>query len=190
MPSSRRREGPTAVVNPTHTLMRGGFSTARLLEDPVIGFKIRLLVFDFAHYTTRDESRWRANQIHDPVRPDGVHFTDEEAVRVWEAYVSTYAEVGEFPEEAIPATPHQSVAQMLGERVTRHWEKRLPDGGRRPIEAGEVALVYASVFGISRAQMDDPAFAARVARYDVQERMRILGIPVRPRTRRRTAHRE
>ncbi|KAG8624878.1 hypothetical protein KVT40_006629 [Elsinoe batatas] len=98
----------------------------------------------------------------DPLYISNPYFSTSEADILKHALIGTERS-GASPDMFNDRVP-LNVEQAIQSRLTSFFEKRRASGDARPCGPHDMLSAYQDVFGISKTQLEDPAFLSRLAR--------------------------
>lgn len=169
--------GPVAVAS-TSTLP-GLTSTIAIAADPTLGYKIRVLLYDFLNVTKDPNSERRINSTTDEHYVSAPYFDHDQAMVVKAAIVdadlskhdpkiSDYTD-GENNENSSKSCRLEGQAFDVAVRtiLNRFIDKRRASGDARPCGPHDLAPLYASLFGIGMEEIQDSKFLSRLRRAKV-----------------------
>ncbi|KAI4599513.1 hypothetical protein KJ359_001956 [Pestalotiopsis sp. 9143b] len=171
---TRQHKQPAAAASPTASPPR---TTSALKSDPVLGYKIRVLLHDFRAMTKDKAAEARTSTMTDAVYIGGPYFTPNEATRIKNAIIDHDMPAMEEPNDQADDEDGDSAGQAASERVqpttvedaiharmARFHDKRRASGDARPCGPHDMAPLYEAVFGIPQDEMRDEKFLARLRR--------------------------
>lgn len=146
-------------------------TTSAMTADPNIGYKLRVLLYDFRHISKDHASQRRISMTTDPLYISGPYFTADEAASLKGVIVDTWKptydpDSYEDCDVDIPEkhdTP-MSVQETIEGCLERSFEKRRASGDSRPCGPHDMAPVYEAVFGIGKAELEEEGFLGRLRR--------------------------
>lgn len=146
-------------------------TTSAMTADANIGYKLRVLLYDFRHIAKDHASQYRISMTTDPLYISGPYFTADEAASLKGATVDTWKSTYdpdsyEDCDVDIPEkhdTP-MSVQETIEGCLERFFEKRRASGDSRPCGPHDMAPVYEAVFGIGKADLEEEGFLRRLRR--------------------------
>lgn len=163
-------------------------TTVSALKAHPVWYKIQVLVYDLrtSNSSKNRESEQRTLSTTDELYISRPYFTDEEAAMIKAATVDNNNEViksfeyelelpvnpsganlsepspsGANPSEATAA---QTVEEAIQSRLVNFFDKRKASGDARPCGPYDMAPVYQSVFGVLKAELENPRFISRLQR--------------------------
>lgn len=154
-------------------------STTAIAADPTLGYKIRVLLYDFQNITKDPSSERRINSTTDEHYISGPYFDDGQARMVKAAIVDAdlpkYDPTisgdtdGENADEALESRglEGQTLDEAIRTSLNRFIDKRRASGDARPCGPHHLAPLYASLFGIKMEEIQDSKFLGRLRRAGV-----------------------
>lgn len=152
-------------------------TTSALKSDPVLGYKIRVLLHDFRAMPKDKASEERMSAMTDAVYIGGPYFTPDEATQIKDAVIdhamppmdepNDQADDAEEDSAGHPVPEHvqpTTVEDAIHARMARFHDKRRASGDARPCGPHDMAPLYEAVFGILPDEMRDEKFLARLRR--------------------------
>jgi len=147
-------------------------TTTAIASDQTLGFKVRVLLYDFTSIATDPNSERRINKTTDEHYISSPYFTDAEVQTIKAAKVdldisppggSLETPVGEEDaepdHEEIEGASFDTALRKLPERFI---EKRRASGDSRPCGPHHLAPMYASLFGIDLKELKEENFLRRL----------------------------
>ena len=167
---------PGAVTAAFISTLPGPTSTIAIAADPTLGYKIRVLLYDFLNVTKDPNSERRINSTTDEHYISAPYFEHDQAMVVKAAIVdadlpkhdpsiSDYTD-GKNNENSSERCGLQgqtfdaAVRTMLNQFI----DKRRASGDARPCGPHHLAPLYASLFGIGMEEIQDSKFLSRLRR--------------------------
>ncbi|KAF7517967.1 hypothetical protein G7054_g13629 [Neopestalotiopsis clavispora] len=154
-------------------------TTSALGTDPVLGFKIRVLLHDLRRMSKDRVSEQRTLATTDSLYISDPYFTPEEAACVKNAVIDHAIpsiednECGNNEEQDNEASQEKAAASIsqpatvetaIHTRMARFLDKRKASGDARPCGPHDMAPLYEAVFGIQQDEMRNEKFLARLQR--------------------------
>ena len=150
-----------------------------LKEDPVLLYKIRVLLYDLRNVASNRFSEARTLETTDELYISAPYFTPDQAALVKAALVKKATFVPEYstPEDSegiedsgtlrSPTTIDKLVPieEAIKSRLTTFFDKRRASGDSRPCGPHDMAPIYEGVFGIDRDELQEPNFVRRVTKF-------------------------
>ncbi|KAI1502162.1 putative C6 transcription factor [Biscogniauxia marginata] len=160
----------------THLQHQSPIKTSTVTTDLNLGYKIRVLLYDFRNVRTDHASQERISLTIDPLYISTPYFTQDEAALIKAAVVDTcteinddsYSRASDHKEKIIQVSQPQSVEDMLQANLANFLEKRRACGGSRPCGPHDMAPLYKSVFGVSRTELQGENFLRRLRKSGLQ----------------------
>ncbi|KAM3427448.1 hypothetical protein MY4824_009440 [Beauveria thailandica] len=152
--------------SPTSTLPT---TTSAVAADPILGFKMRLLIHDFINVEKDANAARRIDRTTHPHYISLPYFTQQQANVVEAAIVDTIpvVEQGQGQEHLavlanVPSEQGQRFDAALEAYFQKFFEKRRASGDARPCGPHSLAPVYALLFGIDTKELDNAQFQGRL----------------------------
>ncbi|OAR00445.1 hypothetical protein LLEC1_02418 [Akanthomyces lecanii] len=144
-------------------------STSEVASNPVLGYKLRVLIHDFLHATTDPAAAHRLNSTTDEYYISAPYFTPDEAAVVQNATLESVPSLGHVPggddQDASAADLlSKPVREALGILFSGFLDKRRASGDARPCGPHHLAPLYAALFGIAPEEIQDAKFLGRLRR--------------------------
>ncbi len=160
-------------------------TTSAIAEDAVLGYRMRLLIYDLRNLTKDAESERRLNSTTDERYIGPPYLNAEQSAVIKGAIVDVRLESKQFPDMGEYITSDEdgnnsktqndlfhlhdsevnhSFEAMLGALLERFWDKRRASADARPCGPHHLAPLYAALFGIKLDEIQDPKFLSRVKR--------------------------
>ncbi|KAK1971563.1 putative C6 transcription factor [Colletotrichum sublineola] len=175
----RRKAGK--AVKPATSSAYTQLTTSGVRDDPILGYKIRVLLYDLRNLSNEPSSERRLNATTDEHYISAPYFQQEEAVLIKTALVDIDLDDRLDPStidymDDLQATNARSpvslssrlrnqpldaaIRMMLGNFL----EKRRASGDWRPCGPHHLAPIYAALFGLDVAELKDDKFLSRLRR--------------------------
>ncbi|EPE07108.1 zinc c6 transcription factor [Ophiostoma piceae UAMH 11346] len=171
-----------AVVAPAFPI-----TTSAIRDDPILGHKIRVLIYDLCNIVKDASSQKRINHTTDEHYISAPYFSPEQATAVKcarvdvtissymdtpdRAYAENQTEDGgiESLEETSMSTrlQDQPLDTAIRELLNNFFDKRRASGDARPCGPHDLAPVYAALFGIELSELKEERFLGRYRRSGV-----------------------
>ncbi|KAK8009006.1 hypothetical protein PG991_011557 [Apiospora marii] len=145
-----------AAVNPTDNPNQLK-TTSEIVADAILGYKIRVLIYDLRNISKDTHSQRRTLQTTDELYISSPYFTPKEASIVKRATCV-------LEEEHQSPKPPESVETAIQKAMTNFFEKRKASGDARPCGPHDLAPIYEAVFGIEKEEVQDERFLSRMRR--------------------------
>jgi hypothetical protein len=162
-------------------------TTSTIAADPVLGYKIRVLLHDFLHVTKDPNAEKRINSTTEEHYISLPYLDDNQAKTIKRAIVdvglgnrgpaaaSVNANLAEEDDILNRRGSELVLASHVGETfdaairamMNNFIEKRRASGDARPCGPHYLAPMYASLFGIEMEELQDPKFLGRLRRNGV-----------------------
>ena len=143
-------------------------------EDPVLLYRIRVLLYDLRNMATDRNSENRTLSTTDELYISAPYFTPAQARIIKSAVVQEHHPSELNAEEDENATDLVENLDMVGKprsieeaikgRLVNFFEKRRASGDARPCGPHDMAPIYESVFRIEQSELKDEKFLARLRR--------------------------
>ncbi|KAF1731259.1 hypothetical protein CRV24_009338 [Beauveria bassiana] len=148
-------------------------TTSAVAADPILGFKMRLLIHDFINVEKDANAARRINSTTHPHYISLPYFDQQQADAVKAAIVDTISAVEQEQEQGqgqehlavlanISSQQGQRFEAALGVFFQNFFDKRRASGDARPCGPHNLAPVYALLFGIDKKELDSPQFQSRI----------------------------
>ncbi|KAK2020892.1 hypothetical protein LX32DRAFT_632462 [Colletotrichum zoysiae] len=150
-------------------------TTSRARDDPVLGYKIRVLLYDLRNLANDPSSERRLNATTDEHYISAPYFPQEEAALIKTALVDVDLDgwldpsTADYTED--PNAPslssrlrNQSVEAAIRIMLGNFLEKRRASGDSRPCGPHHLAPIYAALFGLDMAELKYDKFLSRLRR--------------------------
>ncbi|OAA34911.1 hypothetical protein BBO_08998 [Beauveria brongniartii RCEF 3172] len=150
--------------NPTSALPT---TTSAVAADPILGFKMRLLIHDFINVEKDANAARRINSTTHPHYISLPYFNQQQADAVEAAIVDTIPVVEQEHLAVlanIPSHQGQRFDAALGAFFQNFFDKRRASGDARPCGPHSLAPVYALLFGIDEKELHSAQFQDRLRR--------------------------
>lgn len=147
------------------------FSTtaSAIRNDPALGYKLRVLIYDLLNISRDPSSEKRINTTTDESYLGPPYFSPEESQAIKNAVIdvrpSLYNVPGDFSREGDELQlTSKSVEDALGLLLSGFFDKRRASGDSRPCGPHHLAPLYATLYGIDLAELQDVRFLSRLRR--------------------------
>ncbi|RYP70420.1 hypothetical protein DL771_005461 [Monosporascus sp. 5C6A] len=159
-----RQPQPGQPSLPPRTPIR--MSTSGLKSDPILGYKIRVLLHDLRNLAKDRAAEQRTLSTTDELYISGPYFAPEEVVCVKSAIVDTVSvDSSDHDENYLPVGVNQlRVEEAIHASLVNFFDKRRATGDSRPCGPHDMAPVFEAVFGISKEELLDEKFLSRLRR--------------------------
>lgn len=166
--SSKQKADANAQPKPGNTPK----TTSQLSVDPILGFKLRVLIHDLLSVTKDPSAAVRLNTTTHEHYVSLPYFTTDEAAQVQNATLDSIpylqhvhgCEDGSFSPEGLVGKTVQDALAML---LSGFLDKRRASGDARPCGPHHLAPLYAALFGIELHEVRDDKFLGRLRRNGV-----------------------
>ncbi|EQB53764.1 hypothetical protein CGLO_06507 [Colletotrichum gloeosporioides Cg-14] len=162
-------------------------TTSAVRDDPALGYKIRVLLFDLRNLAKDVNSATRLNSTTDEHYISEPYFEPEQAKLVKSAIVdvdfNNHLDPKAEHEEPVTDEPQPNDREVCGSSASRvrgqtvdaairmimdnFLKKRKSSGDARPCGPHDLAPVYLGLFGMTVADLQDHKFISRLARSGV-----------------------
>jgi hypothetical protein len=163
-------------------------STSRdLRDDTTLGYKLRILIHDVCNVAKEPSSQQRLEAATDELYLSP-YFNNNEATTVRNALVTNEFDMDNLSHDneadiGLPTTAEtwrqfadghgahdiKTVEQAIHSALAGFFDKRKASGDARPCGPHTLAPVYLDVFGLSRSDIQDERFLARLRRQGVPQ---------------------
>lgn len=177
MAKSTSTKKPGTMIKSSVVSALAPTTTSAMTADPNIGYKFRVLLYDFRHISKDYSSQGRILMTTDPLYISGPYFTTDEAALLKGAIVDTWKptydpDSHEDCDVDIAAeydTP-MSVQETIEGCLELFFEKRRASGDSRPCGPHDMAPLYEAGFGIGKAELEEEGFLGRLRRSGLPRR--------------------
>lgn len=142
-------------------------TTSGIKADPMLGYKIRVLIYDLRNIAKDTTSAGRLNATIDEHYISAPYFTTTEAEAIKQATVDVEISSHLVPDgesgTIFRTSLHEAIRNLLGNFL----DKRRASGDSRPCGPHDLAPVYAALFGIELEEVQDAKFLGRLRRNGV-----------------------
>ncbi|KAH7192365.1 uncharacterized protein B0J16DRAFT_332905 [Fusarium flagelliforme] len=155
---------------PTSTPSNILTTTSAIAADPALGYKVRVLLYDFLNVTKDNNSEKRINCTTDEYHISGPYFDETQVAIIKAATVDVdldrYAEDNgtEDLDSVMVSQQGQSFEDAVRALLCSFIDKRRASGGARPCGPHHLAPMYAKFFGIEMEELKDAKFLSRLRR--------------------------
>jgi hypothetical protein len=174
-------------TNPSSSISKVS-TVIELKADPILLYKIRVLLYDLCHISSDRSSEQRTLCTTDELYISGPYFTASEAERIKAATVNldpgvhdcnklirpSHANVdcvnanllgsSSVAEPGVVRSNTYTVEEAIKFRLSGFLDKRKASGDSRPCGPHDLGPIYREVFGISQAELQDEKFLSRLRR--------------------------
>ena len=144
-------------------------TTSQIVANPILRYKLRLLLHDFRNFTNDRTAGWRLATATGQTWIGRPYFTSVEARVIKAAIVDTCSLTRDFEmaplEDVSRGRKRRSVMEVFEECVELYYKKRCLGLYRPPLAPDEMAPIFEWVFGIHRAEYDNKAFKRDLLEY-------------------------
>ncbi|ATY62177.1 hypothetical protein A9K55_008947 [Cordyceps militaris] len=163
---------PAAAEGPVQASRALPTTASAIRNDPALGYKLRVLIYDLLNVTRDPCSEKRINTTTDAHYLGLPYFSAEESQALKNAIIdvepSLYHVPGDLAADGNAAQLlSRSVADALGMLLSGFFDKRRASGDSRPCGPHHLAPLYAALYGIDLAELQDAKFLARLRRNGV-----------------------
>lgn len=147
-----------------------------LRQNEDLWYRIRVLLYDLRNIASNRSSEQRTHCTTDELYISNPYFTSSECALIKSTLVQVHYNVAELAEDnndKNAATNNElnkfnaetkTVEDAIKSRLAGFFDKRKASGDSRPCGPHDMAPIYESVFGISRSEVQDKKFLARLRR--------------------------
>jgi hypothetical protein len=153
-------------------------TTTSVASDPILGYKLRVLLHDFTNVTKDPTSEHRINQTMDEHYISLPYFNDDEAAIIKSAIVdldiSSHTARLAADAEAIEGEETDSLSsetlkgksfdEVVRKVLSNFIDKRRASGDARPCGPHHLSPLYASLFGVDIEEIKEEKFLRRLRR--------------------------
>ncbi|EGX88648.1 hypothetical protein CCM_08693 [Cordyceps militaris CM01] len=158
---------PAAVKKPVQASISLPTTVSAIRNDPNLGYKLRALIYDLLNISRDPCSERRLNTTTDEHYLSLPYFSSEESQVIKNAVIDVepalYNVPGDFGEDDARLIS-RSVADALELVLSGFFDKRRASGDSRPCGPHHLAPLYAALYGINLAELQDAKFLARLRR--------------------------
>lgn len=145
-------------------------TTSALKSDPILGYKLRILLYDLRNISKDKASEQRTLATVDELYISSPYFTSKEAAWIKTATVNhnmfSIEQGGDS--QGVPSIEGPlTVENAIHTKLAQFLEKRRAGGDARPCGPHDMAPVYEAVFGIPRQELEDEKFLGRLRRQGI-----------------------
>ncbi|KAK1675664.1 putative C6 transcription factor [Colletotrichum godetiae] len=155
-------------------------TTSSINTDPVLGYKIRVLVLDFLKEAKNPDAQQRINSITEANYISGPYFDQEQAKQVREATVNVDLPINltaptQVNYEGGENEDSDLRVRIIGLTVEKaiktvmngFLDKRRASGDARPCGPHDLDPIYAALFGVRLSELQSDNFLSRLRRSGV-----------------------
>ena len=145
-------------------------TTSSIAADPTLGYKVRVLLYDFLNVTKDNNSEKRINSTTDEHYISGPYFDETQVVIIKAATVDvnldrhTEDNRTEDLDSVMVSQQGQSFEDAVRALLSSFIDKRRASGDARPCGPHHLAPMYAKFFGIDMEELKDAKFLSRLRR--------------------------
>ena len=156
-------------------------TTSAIAHDDVLGYKLRVLLYDLRNLTRDQASERRLNSTTDERYLGPPYFTPGQAAAVKTATVDVaidpnlYPDIQEYltadteagkkvQDKAFHRVLNESFEKALDILLDRFLDKRRASGDARPCGPHHLAPLYASLFGVKMDELQETKLLSRIRR--------------------------
>lgn len=141
--------------------------TSAIAKDPILGYRLRVLLYDFLNITKDPNSEKRINSTTNEYYLSGPYFDETQATTLKGAIIDI--ELGGLDEADADVIDHitqqgQSFETAVRVQLSSFIDKRRASGDTRPCGPHHLAPMYAKFFGIDMDELKDAKFLSRLRR--------------------------
>ncbi|KAK1525191.1 UMTA methyltransferase [Colletotrichum abscissum] len=166
------KEKPVTAQAPSATSPK--LTTSSINADPILGYKIRVLILDFLRKAKDPEAQRRIDSTTEVNYISGPYFDQEQAKRVREATVDVELQIsisaatqdnheGDENEERNPRVRISglTVEEAIETVMNGFLDERRASGDTKPCGPHDLAPIYAALFGIHLLELQSHQFLSR-----------------------------
>ncbi|KAJ4164847.1 hypothetical protein LMH87_006502 [Akanthomyces muscarius] len=144
-------------------------STSGAASNPILGYKLRVLIHDLLHVTKDPAAAHRLNSTTDEYYISAPYFTPEEAATMQNVTLDSLPNLDHVPgrgDQDLSAADLVSkpVHEALGILLSGFLDKRRASGDARPCGPHHLAPLYAALFSVELSELQDAKFLGRLRR--------------------------
>ncbi|KAK1537030.1 uncharacterized protein CCOS01_02350 [Colletotrichum costaricense] len=172
------KDKPVTAQAPSATSPR--LTTSSINADPILGYKIRVLIHDFIREAKDPEAQRRIDSTTEVNYISGPYFDQEQVKRVREATVDVELQIstsaatqdnheGDENEERNSRVRISglTVEEAIETVMNGFLDERRASGDTRPCGPHDLAPIYAALFGIHLLELQSHQFLSRLRRSGV-----------------------
>jgi hypothetical protein len=161
------------IQGPTSTPLSTIATISAVATDPILGFRVRVLLYDFLNINKDPNSEKRINCTTDEYYISAPYFDERQAAIVKAAVVD--ADLGRDTESGttqdydilMVSQKGRSFGNAIRALLGSFIDKRYASGDARPCGPHHLAPLYAKLFGIDMEELKDAKFLSRLRRAGV-----------------------
>lgn len=142
-------------------------TTSAIAKDPILGYRLRVLLYDFLNITKDPNSEKRINSTTNEYYLSGPYFDETQATTLKGAIIDVELDgLDEADADVIDRITQQGQSFETAVRVlfSSFIDKRHASGDTRPCGPHHLAPMYAKFFGIDVDELKDAKFLSRLRR--------------------------
>ncbi|KAM0553916.1 hypothetical protein ACHAPJ_007262 [Fusarium lateritium] len=158
-------EAPSQTL--TSTPLTTVTTTSAIATDPILGYKLRVLLHDFLNVKKDPNAEKRINSTTDEHYISAPYFDENQAATIKGAIidVDVGSEESESYDPAVMVSQQgQSFETAVRTLLDNFLEKRRASGDARPCGPHHLVPMYAKLFGIDMKELEDIKFLSRLRR--------------------------
>ena len=152
-----------------------------LRQDSDLWYRIHVLLYDLSKVTQDPQSEKRLSSTLHPLYISEPYFSDPESTRILQAKIDNptnptttsppnTSSSSSSDNDSMPSPKTSTIEQAIYEKTANFLTKRKASGDARPCGPHDLVPIYSAIFRISKDELDDESFLARVRRSGLGER--------------------
>lgn len=164
-----KKAQPVATEEPVQASRALPTTASAVRDDPSLGYKLRVLIHDLLNISRDPSSEKRLNATTDEYYLSLPYFSAQEAEAIENAVIDVEPSLHNIPGDLntggddSPLTS-KSVKDALRWILSGFFDKRRASGDSRPCGPHHLAPLYAALYGINLAELQDTKFLGRLRR--------------------------
>ncbi|KAM0270965.1 hypothetical protein ACHAPA_003034 [Fusarium lateritium] len=144
-------------------------TTSAIAKDPILGYRVRVLLYDFLNVMKDPNSEKRINSTTNEYYISGPYFDETQATTLKAAIIDV--DLGESDKaDNLDQVSYQGQSFETAVRalLSSFIDKRRASGDTRPCGPHHLGPMYAKLFGIDMDELKDAKFLGRLRRAGLQ----------------------
>jgi hypothetical protein len=142
-------------------------TTSALAKDPTIGYRVRVLLYDFINVMKDPNSEKRINSTTNEYYISDLYFDETQAATLKAAIIDIDLSELDEADDMVQLSQGQSFETAAQALLSNFIDKRRASGDARPCGPHHLAPIYARFFGINMDELKDAKFLCRLSRAGV-----------------------
>jgi hypothetical protein len=142
-------------------------TTSALAKDPTIGYRVRVLLYDFINVMKDPNSEKRINSTTNEYYISDPYFDETQAATLKAAIIDIDLSELDEADDMVQLSQGQSFETAAQALLSNFIDKRRASGDARPCGPHHLAPIYARFFGINMDELKDAKFLCRLSRAGV-----------------------